>query len=504
MDNGPSDLANQTGGDRMRQTFVWCLIAMAAASYALAQPSTITRVDGTAISAAEIDAVMARLMNAAEVTGAGIAVLHGGKIEFLKGYGFRDKEKKLPLTVDSVVSAASFSKVAFAFLAMELVDEGALDLDKPVYQYLPKPLPEYANYADLANDSRYKRITARMLLSHTSGFANWRSMEDDRKLRIHFEPGSRFAYSGEGIDLLQLVVETITKKPLDELMQDRVFQPLGMSRTSMVWQDRFETDYANGYDVYGRSLGPEKRKTPDAAGSMQTTVGDFARFLEAVADGKLLRSKTREQMLSAQVQILSKHEFPTLNNETTAENQGIRLSYGLAWGLYWTPYGKVFFKEGHDDGWRNYAVCFDRQKSGLVIMTNSGNGEGIFKAVLETVLKDTFTPIEWEGYTPYDKLAPRAPLKEHKQVAVEGKVLDRYAGRYELPPNIVLTVRREDDHLSVQENDEAKQDLLPESQTDFFSTASDDAVTFQTDNQGRATAMILHVDGKDILIKRIE
>jgi CubicO group peptidase (beta-lactamase class C family) len=272
----------------------------------------------------------------------------------------------------------------------------------------------------------------------------------------------------------------------------------------MVWQDRFETDYANGYDEYGRSLGPEKRKTPDAAGSMQTTVGDFARFLEAVADGKLLRSKTREQMLSAQVQILSKHEFPTLNNETTAENQGIRLSYGLAWGLYWTPYGKVFFKEGHDDGWRNYAVCFDRQKSGLVIMTNSGNGEGIFKAVLETVLKDTFTPIEWEGYTPYDKLAPRAPLKEHKQVAVEGKVLDRYAGRYELPPNIVLTVRREDDHLSVQENDEAKQDLLPESQTDFFSTASDDAVTFQTDNQGRATAMILHVDGKDILIKRIE
>jgi hypothetical protein len=149
-------------------------------------------------------------------------------------------------------------------------------------------------------------------------------------------------------------------------------------------------------------------------------------------------------------------------------------------------------------------VCFDKQKSGLVIMTNSGNGEGIFKAVLETVLKDTFTPIEWEGYTPYDKLAPRAPLKEHKQVAVDGKVLDRYAGRYELPPNIVLTVRREDDHLSVQENDETKQALLPESQTDFFSTASDDAMTFQTDKQGRATAMILHVDGRDILIKRIE
>jgi hypothetical protein len=121
------------------------------------------------------------------------------------------------------------------------------------------------------------------------------------------------------------------------------------------------------------------------------------------------------------------------------------------------------------------------------------------------VLKDTFTPIEWEGYTPYDKLPPRAPLKQqHKQVAVESKVLDRYAGRYELPPNIVLTVRREGDHLSLQENDEPKQELLPESERDFFSTASDDVMTFQTDSQGRATAMILHVDGKDIPVKRIE
>ena len=488
----------------MRQTIVWCLFAVATASLVLAQQSTITRLDGTTISAAEIDATMARLMSAAEVTGAGIAVLHNGKIEFLKAYGFRDKEKNLPLTVDSVMSAASISKVAFAYLAMELVDEGKLDLDKPIFEYLPKPLPEYPNYADLANDPRYKRITARMLLSHTSGFANWRWMEDDRKLAIHFEPGSRYAYSGEGIDLLQLVVETIAKKPLDELMQERVFQPLGMMRTSMLWQERFESDYANGYDEYQRSVGAHRWKRADAAGSMQTTIRDQALFLQAVMEGKLLHPKTREQMLSPQVKIFSKHQFPTLREETTDENKSIRLSYGLAWGLYWTPYGKVFFKEGHDDGWRNYSVCFDQQKSGLIIMTNSGNGEGIFKAVLETMLKDTFTPIEWEGYTPYDKLPSRAPLKQHKQVAVDGKVLDRYVGRYQLPPNIVLTVRREGDHLSVQENDEPKQDLLPESQTDFFSTTSDDGMTFQTDSQGRATAMILHADGKDIPIKKIE
>ncbi len=488
----------------MRQTIVWCVLAMATASLAVAQESTVTRLDGGTISVAEIDATMARLMKAAEVTGAGLAVFHDGKLELLKAYGFRDKEKNLPLTVDSVMSAASISKVAFAYLAMELVDEGKLDLDKPVYQYLPKPLPEYPKYTDLADDPRYKRITARMLLSHTSGFANWRWIEEDRKLKIHFEPGSRFAYSGEGIDLLQLVVETITKKPLDELMQHQVFEPLGMTRTSMVWQERFESDHANGYDEYGRSVGAHRWKNADAAGSMQTTIHDQARFLQAVMDGGSLNGKTRDQMFTPQIQIVSKHEFPTLRNEMTDANKSIRLSYGLAWGLYWTPYGKVFFKEGHDDGWRNYVVCFDQQKSGLVIMTNSGNGEGIFKEVLDTVLKDTFTPIEWEGYTPYDKLPPRPPLKQHKHVAVDGKVLDRYVGRYGLPPDIILTVRREVDHLSVQENDEPKQELMPESEIDFYSTSSDDAMTFQIDSQGRVTAMILHVDGKDIPVKRIE
>jgi len=124
------------------------------------------------------------------------------------------------------------------------------------------------------------------------------------------------------------------------------------------------------------------------------------------------------------------------------------------------------------------------------------------------LLKNTFTPIDWEGYTPYNKLPPREPLKQHKQVTVDPKVLDRYVGRYTIPPNIILTVRREGDHLSVQEsvqgNDEPKQDLLPESETDFFSASADDAYTFESDSHGHVTAMILHTEGKDIPIKRIE
>ena len=351
-------------------------------------------------------------MKAAEVTGAGIAIINNGKIVYLKAFGSRDTEKNLPLTVDSIMSVASLTKAAFAYMTMQLVDEGVLDLDRPVYQYLPKPLPEYPKYADLATDERYKRITARMLLSHTSGFANFRGAEEDGKLKIHFEPGSKFAYSGEGINLLQMVVETITKEPLEQLMQKHVFQPLGMTRTSMVWQDRFESNYASNYDEDGKLQAPPKWHETFAAGSMLTTVSDLSRFVQAVMEGRLLRKKTAEQMLSAQIQITSKHEFPTIGDEITDENKAIRLSYGLGWGLYWTPYGKAFFKEGHNDGWRDYTVCFDKQKSGILIMTNSANGEGIYKALLETLLRDTFTPIEWERYTPYDQLPPRKPLKK--------------------------------------------------------------------------------------------
>lgn len=465
--------------------------------------AAVKRLDGSAITPAEIDATVTRLMKAAEVTGLGIAIIEDGKIAYLKAYGVRDKEKNLPLTVDSVMSAASFTKVVFAYTVMRLVEEGRLDLDKPVYGYLPKPLPEYHAYQDLAGDSRYQRITARMLLSHTAGFPNWRWLQENRKLNISFEPGSRYAYSGEGLVLLQLVVETITGKPLQELTQERVFGPFGMKRTSMVWEDRFESDFANGYDDRGRSLGPIQRKKADAAGSMVTTVADFARFMVAVMHGQGLRPETRELMLRPQIRIVSKHQFPTLSAETTEANNGIQLSYGLGWGLYQTPYGKAFFKEGHDEGWRNYTVCFDKAKSGIVIMTNSGNGEGIYKELLERLQGNTFTPIEWEGFTPYDKLPPRAPLKVRKEVRLDAAILERYVGQYGEPPNLILTVRREGDHLTIQENDEPKQSLSASGERDFFSKVSEDELTFEVDASGRVTQMILHVGGRDVPVKRI-
>jgi len=472
---------------------------------AVEQQPAVRCLDGSTIMSAEIDGTVTRLMRAANVTGVGVAIFNNGKVVYLKTYGVRDKEKNLPLTEDSVMAAASFTKVAFAYMVMQLVEKKILDLDKPVYQYLAKPLPEYPAYKDLAEDPRYKQITARMLLSHTSGFPNLRQLNKDQKLNINFEPGSRYAYSGEGINLLQLVVETTMKKSVQELMRDHVFQPLDMTRSSLVWESRLEDNWAFPYNEDGRSLGPpEKRAPASAAGSMLTTLRDFTNFMQAVISGRGLRKETRDLMLSPQIQILSKRQFPTLATETTEENKPIRLSYGLGWGLYWTPYGKAFFKEGHLDGFQNYTVCFDDSKTGIVIMTNSSNGEGIYKELLETLLKNTFTPIEWEGFIPYEKRPPRKPPREHKEVAIDPKLLDRYIGRYTIPPNI-LTITREGNHLFAQQDeDPTKIELFPESERDFFAKIMDIWMTFETDSRGRATVLIVHTGGMNLRAKRIE
>src|SRR5262249_5600892 len=158
------------------------IIFAASSLSAAGQHPTVKRLDGSRMTAAEIDGTVGRLMRAANVTGVGIAIFNDGNIAYLKTYGVRDKDKNLPLTEDSVMAAASCTKGAFAYMVMKLVENKVLDLDKPIYQYLPKPLPEYPAYKDLADDPRFKKITARMLLSHTSGFPNLRQLSKDQKL----------------------------------------------------------------------------------------------------------------------------------------------------------------------------------------------------------------------------------------------------------------------------------------------------------------------------------
>ncbi len=362
----------------------------------------LKRLDGSRISTAETDQTVIKLMREARVTGLSLAILNDNKVVYLKSFGFRNREDQKPLTENTVMYGASFTKAVFAYMVMQLAGEGILELDKPVYQYLSKPLPAYEKYQDLAADERYKLITMRMLLSHTAGFPNFRYLNSDGKLDIKFSPGSRYAYSGEGINLAQFIVEAITHQDVGVMMQERVFKPLGMARTSMTWEERFNNDLALGYDEKEQPLGHRQRTSARAAGSMDTTISDYARFMAAVMQGKGVTKHMKEIMLRPQILINSKTQFPTISVDTTEEYQGIQLAYGLGWGLFQTPYGKAYFKEGHDDGWENHSVAFPDKKIAIVLMANSSNADSIFKQLLETLLKDKYTPWKWEGYIPYN------------------------------------------------------------------------------------------------------
>lgn len=365
----------------------------------LAAPArSVTRLDGTTISFAEIDAQVARMMEVGRVSGLGVAILNNRKVVFLKAYGYRDTATRTPLTVDSIMTAASFTKSTFAYAVMQMVEDGILDLDTPVQHYLSKPLPEFKDYELLVNDDRYKAITIRMLLDHTVGLDNLRRLNNG-KIEIKFTPGSRYAYSGEGIRLLQLVVEEVTGKPVNETMKARIFTPFKMPRSNMTWiEDRFAADHALPHNKDNKPMPLNKRMSASAGGSMQTSIADFSRFIEGVMRGKELKRKTREEMFKPQIEIFSRRQFPTLSTETTDANRGIRLSYGLGWGLFFTPVGKAMFKEGHDTGYQHYTVLFDDVGSGIILMSNSDNAEGIFQGLLETLLRNRWTPVEWEDY----------------------------------------------------------------------------------------------------------
>ncbi|HLY69773.1 MAG TPA: serine hydrolase domain-containing protein [Puia sp.] len=373
------------------------------------QQPHIKRIDGTTISTSAIDSMTLHLMSAARVSGLGLAIINDNKIVYEKMYGYKNIEAKELLDTSTVLYAASLSKAVFTYLCLALVRQGVLDLEKPLYQYLDKPLPEYPKYRDLAGDDRWKLITARMCLSHTTGFPNWRFLDartgkyvPNGKLAIYFTPGHKFGYSGEGYALLQMVVEKITGNGLEVLAAKIVFEPIGMYRTSYVWQQRFEDNYALGYDENSRPLEKKKWTTAGAAGSMETTLADYARFIQYIMQKKGLNQQIYTLMMTPGIRIYSKRMFPTIGDDSTTENNPIALSTGLGWGFLKTPYGEGFHKGGHDDGWEHYNINFIDKGSSILLMTNSSNGESIFKELLEKIIGDKFTPWQWANYVPYN------------------------------------------------------------------------------------------------------
>lgn len=352
-------------------------------------------------------------MDTANVHGLGLAILNNNKTVFIKSYGYKNKPKNELLDTASIMYGASFSKAVFGYLVMKLVEEKKLNLDKPLCQYLNKPIAGYEYFSDLKDDDRWKLITARMCLNHTTGLPNVRwfnpiTSEEDTLgvIKIYFTPGSKYAYSGEGFKLLQLAIEEITQKNIEELAQQIIFRPLKMTRTGYTWHESFgDANVAVGHMNNGEIDLKRKRTEPVAGGSLVTTIADYSKFIENVMQQKGISRKSYNEMLSPQIAIHSKTQFPPITYETTTENDAIHLSYGLGWGLLKCAYGKAFFKEGNGGSWRNYNINFIDKGISIIIMTNSENGEKIFQELVETFIRDTCIPWKWEGYIRYDDKA---------------------------------------------------------------------------------------------------
>lgn len=381
--------------------------AMALLLFNVATAQTIRKIDGSALPVDSLESKINFLMREAGVPGLAVAVFNNNKPVYSHTFGLANVKEKVTFSPQSIMYAASFAKMVFAWIVMQLVEENILDLDRPLVNYLEKPLTSYEfkrknrGYQDLVNDDRYKKITARMCLTHTTGFPNWRWFEPDNKLRFLFDPGTRYNYSGEGLYLLQFVIEQITGKDYETLSQQRVFGPVGMNHTSQLWQKSFEENLCYGHDANGEPVKPVKWTEANAAGSMNTSLEDFVKFYTAFINGNGLSAISFRNMTSRQIRIRSKRQFGPLSRVDGTDNDTIELGYGFGVGVLQSPYGRAFFKEGNDEGWQHYCIAFPDKKTAIVIMTNSNNGDSIFKDLLAYAIGDVYTPWQWENYIPY-------------------------------------------------------------------------------------------------------
>jgi len=376
--------------------FVLMLSLLLPASVAVAAGSTAP-VPG----AAQVEAEMQRLMQATHAQGLALAVIDRGKVVQVHALGRRNVAGE-PLQAETVMYAASLTKTAFAYMVMQLVDERVLDLDRPIGDYLDRPLPDYpaekkyAPWPDLKDDPRWRTLTARMLLSHRSGFSNFAFLEPEGRLRLHFDPGTRYAYSGEGLILLQFVLERGLGLDVGAEMQRRVFDRFGMRRTSMTWRADFAGNLADGWTMEGTTEPHDERSRVRAAGSMDTTLADIARFSAGLVRGDGLSASARQEMVRAQWPITTASQFPTLQDELPPAQRRADLAAGLGVVVFDGPQGHAFYKGGHDDAVGNTLVCVERGQRCVVILGNDVRAEAAFPALVQYVLGDTGAPWTWE------------------------------------------------------------------------------------------------------------
>ena len=378
---------------RRRAMRLFCAAALTAAG--------VSPVAARVPSEAALDAEVARAMTATQSRGLAIAIIDKGRVVRVRSYGARNVAGA-PLRTDTIMYGASLTKSAFAYMVMQLVEEGRLDLDRPLAEYLDRPLPEYpteekyAPWSDLAGDERWGSITARHVLTHSVGFANFAFVEPDGKLRFHFDPGARYAYSGEGMILLQFVIERGLGLDVGVEMQRRVFDRFGMKNTSMIWRPEFSANLADGWRADGSVEPHDERSKVRAAGSMDTTIDDIAKFAAGYVRGEGIGKQARTELTRPQLAIATVSQFPSLQPEFPVDQRSKDLAAGLGVIAFRGPQGAGFMKGGHNDSTGNTLVCIERGQRCVVILANDVRAEAAFPRLVEFVLGRTGAPWRWE------------------------------------------------------------------------------------------------------------
>jgi CubicO group peptidase (beta-lactamase class C family) len=321
---------------------------------------------------AKLERDLPAMMADAKVPGLSAAIIRDGRLFWRRAFGLKDSATKAPVHVDTIFEAASMSKPVFAYAVMKLSERKVIDLDTPLTHYASERLIE--------GDPRLDLITARHVLSHTSGFQNWRSKAEP--LAIHFQPGERFSYSGEGYSYLESVVTHLVGQPFDPFMKANVLVPFQMTSSGYVWNGMFEQQMALPHDRGGKPL-PRKRSSAEdvarygSSGALLTTPTDYARFLiEVIApktsDRFRLEPKAREEMLRPAITL-----------------EGPR---GGAWAMGWSlppsPKGRLIAHGGDNEGFHSWAVASLDRKCGFVLMTNGeSGGEWLLKLITGEVMQ---------------------------------------------------------------------------------------------------------------------
>ena len=381
-------------------------LVLSISAHSPAQKATHTLPVGSAIDA-EVKQVMART----HANGLAIALIDHGNVGYVQAYGIRNAKGE-PLTPDTVMYGASLTKMVFSYHVLQLVDQGKLKLDTPVKDDLEKPLIEYGShsddkflgkygpYTDLADDPRWQKITPRMALTHSTGFNNFWFIEPGQKLRIHFDPGTQFSYSGEGLSLLQFAIEHGKQSQglgvdMDDLTA-ATFSRLGMTRTRLMWRPDFAPNLADGWNDKGQPLPHDERSKIRVAGSMDTTITDLPKFVAALVHGDGLSKASRAEMTKQQLHLTTAHQFPNFGPTLPVDEQRKDLYAGLGVVVFDGPQGHGFFKGGHNEQTANTVVCLEKSQRCIVILSNDVRAEAAFADLVKFILGDTGVPYDWE------------------------------------------------------------------------------------------------------------